>query len=75
MDPDPDPGRDPHLGKVDPDPPFPVMVDPDPHLEKVNPVPKWIRLRIQVPIYFSYIFHNKKSCWTNYNAYFVTAKL
>ena len=43
---------DPHLGKVDPDPPFrnsgSGSGSSDPHLEKVDPDPgpKWIRIRV-----------------------------
>jgi len=54
---------DPHLGKVDPDPPFrnsgTRSGSSDPHLEKVDPdpVPKWIRIRIRVPIF--HIFHKE----------------
>ena len=54
---------DPHLGKVDPDPPVrnsgSASGSSDPHLEKVDPdpVPKWIRIRIRVPIFP--IFHKQ----------------
>ena len=63
-----------HLGIVDPDPRIhlSVIVDPDPHLEKVDPGPKWIRIRIRVPIF--HIFH-KEIHVGQITTLFVTAKI
>ena len=45
----------------------------DPHLEKVDPDPKWIRIRIRVPIF--HIFHKEIHVGQITMLIFVTAKI